>query len=117
MYVDEPDYLDSVIAKFPDEIYKKFNIVKSAPFFLEFLKPEADKWYAIEALAKHLGVKNEEIMTFGDEKNDYLMVKNAGMGIAIGNAIKEVKDVAKYITVKNYENGIAHALNELIFNK
>ena len=117
MYVDEPEYLDSVIKKFPKEIYDRFNIVKSAPFFLEFLKPTADKWYAIEALAKHLGIKNEEIMTFGDEKNDYLMIKNAGLGIAMGNAIDEVKKVAKFVTVKNYENGIAYALNKFIFNK
>lgn len=117
MYVDEPDYLDSVIKKFPKELYEKYNIVKSAPFFLEFLKPTADKWYGIKALANYLGIKNEEIMCFGDEKNDLLMVKNAGMGIAMGNAIKELKDVAKYITLKNYENGVADALNKFIFNE
>ena len=117
MYVDEPDYLDSVIEKFPKEIYSKYNIVKSAPFFLEFLKPSADKWYAIEALAKHLGIKNEEIMTFGDEKNDYLMVKNAGLGIAMGNAIDQLKKAAKFVTLKNTENGIAYALNKFIFEK
>lgn len=117
MYVDEPDYLDSVIEEFPSDIYKRFNIVKSAPFFLEFLKPTADKWYALEALAKHLGVKSEEIITFGDEKNDYLMVKNAGLGIAMGNAIEDVKKVAKFITVKNTENGIAYALNKFVFNE
>ena len=116
MYVDEPDYLDSVIEKFPKEIYEKYNIVKSAPFFLEFLKPTADKWYAINALAKHLGIKNDEIITFGDEKNDYLMVKNAGLGIAMGNAIKPLKDVAKFVTLKNTENGIAYALNKFVFD-
>ncbi len=116
MYVDEPDYLDSVIEEFPKEIYEKYNIVKSAPFFLEFLNPKADKWYALEALAKHLGIKNEEIMTFGDEKNDYLMVKNAGLGIAMGNAIDLLKKDAKFVTLKNTENGIAYALNKFIFN-
>ena len=117
MYIDEPDYLSSVIKKLPKEAYERFNIVQSAPFFLEFLNPKADKWYAIDALAKHLGIKNEEIMTFGDAHNDYLMVKNAGLGIAMGNGIDELKKVAKFVTVPNYENGVAYALNKYIFNK
>ena len=117
MYIDEPDYLSNVIKNLPKEAYNRFNIVQSAPFFLEFLNPKADKWYAIEALANHLGIKNDEIMTFGDANNDYSMVKNAGLGIAMGNGIDELKKVAKFVTVPNYENGVAYALNKFIFNK
>ena len=117
MFVDEPEILDEAIKKFPSDIYNKFNIVKSAPFFLEFLNPKADKWYALEALANHLGIKNEEIITFGDEKNDHMMVKNAGLGIAMGNAIEILKKDAKFVTLKNTENGIAYALNKFVFNE
>lgn len=117
MYIDEPDYLSNVIKNLPKDAYERFNIVQSAPFFLEFLNPKADKWYAIEALANHLGIKNDEIMTFGDAHNDYLMVKNAGLGIAMGNAVDSLKKVAKFVTVPNYENGVAYALNKFIFNK
>ena len=116
MYIDEPDYLSSVIKKLPKDAYDRFNIVQSAPFFLEFLNPKADKWYAIDALAKYLGIKNEEIMTFGDAHNDYLMVKNAGLGVAMGNGIDELKKIAKFVTVPNYENGVAYALNKFVFN-
>ena len=117
MFIDEEHYLENVIKQIPSETYKRFNIVRSAPFFLEFLNPKADKWYAIEALAKHLGIKNDEIMTFGDANNDYSMVKNAGLGIAMGNGIDELKKVAKFVTVPNYENGVAYALNKFVFNK
>ena len=117
MYIDEPDYLSNVIKQLPKDAYERFNIVQSAPFFLEFLNPKADKWYAIDALAKHLGIKNEEIMTFGDAHNDYLMVKNAGLGVAMGNAIEELKKVAKFVTKPNYENGVAYALNKFVFNE
>lgn len=117
MHVDEPSVLDESIKKLPKEVYEKYNVVKSAPFFLEFLNPKADKWYGIEALANYLGVKNEEIMCFGDEENDFMMVKNAGMGIAMGNGIEKLKNVAKFVTVKNYENGVAYALNKFIFNE
>ena len=116
MFIDEEHYLENVIKQIPEETYKRFNIVRSAPFFLEFLKPTADKWYAINALAKHLGIKNEEIMTFGDANNDSLMVKNAGLGIAMGNAVESLKKVAKFVTVPNYENGVAYALNKFVFN-
>ena len=117
MFVDEPDYLEDVIRRIPKETYERFNIVRSAPFFLEFLKPSADKWYAINALANHLGIKNDEVMTFGDAKNDFLMVKNAGLGVAMGNAVPELKKVAKYITRKNYENGVTYALNKFVFEE
>lgn len=117
MFIDEEHYLENVIKQIPEETYKRFNIVRSAPFFLEFLNPKADKWYAIEALAKYLGIQNDEVMTFGDANNDSLMVKNAGLGIAMGNAVEDLKKVSKFVTVPNYENGVAYALNKFVFNK
>lgn len=117
MFVDEADYLDSVIKKLPSEIYEKYNVVKSAPFFLEFLNKKADKWYGVEAIAKRLDIKNDEIICFGDSENDHLMIEKAGMGIAMGNAIQSVKEVAKYITLSNDKNGIAYAINKFILEK
>ncbi len=46
-------------------------------------------------------------MAFGDEENDLPMIKSAGIGVAMGNAIKEVKEAAQAVTKLNTEDGVA----------
>lgn len=114
MFIDEPDYLQSVIDKLPHEIYDKYTVVRSAPFFLEFLNKEVDKWNAVLALGNHLGIKKEEIICMGDAGNDLGMVEKAGLGIAMENAFPEVKKAAKFITKSNNESGVAYAITKFI---
>ena len=56
MMIDEPEILDEAIKKLPQSIYEDYTVVKSAPFFLEFINKNADKGKGLEALAKHLNV-------------------------------------------------------------
>ena len=51
-------------------------------------------------------------MAFGDNYNDVDMIRNAGLGIAVGNAIQEVKDVAREITLASKEDGVAIAIEK-----
>ena len=50
---------------------------------------------------------------FGDGENDIPMLESVGIGIAMGNASKHVKDCAKYVTLPVDEDGIAFALKYL----
>ena len=52
-------------------------------------------------------------MFFGDDINDIELIKECGIGVAMGNAVANVKDVANYITSSNEEDGIAVFLNNL----
>jgi hydroxymethylpyrimidine pyrophosphatase-like HAD family hydrolase len=52
------------------------------------------------------------VMAFGDNYNDIEMIRNCGLGIAVGNAIQEVKDVAKEITLNSKEDGVAIAIEK-----
>ena len=52
------------------------------------------------------------VMAFGDNYNDVDMIRSTGYGIAVGNAIQEVKDVAKEITVNSKEDGVAIAIEK-----
>jgi hypothetical protein len=54
-------------------------------------------------------------MAFGDYYNDIEMLNEAGVSIAMGNAKKEIKEIAKYTTDTNDNNGIAKAINKFIF--
>ena len=114
MLVDEPDILSVAISKISPYYKKKYNVVQSAPFFLEFLNKQTDKWFGLVSLAKYLKIDTTDIMTFGDSENDLVMVKNAGLGIAMANATSDVKCAAKYITDSNEENGIASAIYKFL---
>ncbi|WP_246637683.1 Cof-type HAD-IIB family hydrolase [Crassaminicella profunda] len=81
---------------------------------LEIMNKGVSKGNAIDHLANILGVKKEEVMTFGDNENDISMLTYAGMGVAMGNAEEIVKKQADYVTATNDEDGVAKALNKFI---
>lgn len=70
------------------------------------------KGNAVRALAQKYGIKREEIICIGDNENDLSMIEYAGVGIAMGNAIDSVKEIADYITSSNDDNGVAKALGK-----
>ena len=117
MMIDPQEILDPAIEKLPSEIYEKYSVFKSAPFFLEFTHKEVDKGLGLKRLGEHLGIKKEEIIACGDAGNDLSMVKYAGLGVAMENAIPEVKEVANYITTSNDEDGIANVIEKFILNE
>ena len=53
-------------------------------------------------------------MAIGDADNDIPMIEISGIGVAMSNAFKEVKDYADYITQSNLESGVAKAINKFI---
>ncbi|MEY8371527.1 Cof-type HAD-IIB family hydrolase [Aerococcaceae bacterium 50-4] len=116
MITAEPGKLDAFIATLDPELFEKYSIMKSEPFFLEIMPKGVDKGEALAKLAESLGIDQSETMAFGDQANDLSMIKWAGCGVAMGNAIDEMKEHAQYVTASNDEEGIAKALEELVFN-
>jgi len=55
---------------------------------LEFLAPGVSKWQALERVASAEGIRRHEIAAVGDDTNDVAMIRNAGLGIAMGNAVE-----------------------------
>jgi len=114
MLIDDVEILDAALAKLPKEVFERYNVVKSTPYFLEIINKEGNKGQGLKALAKHLNVKREEIIAVGDAGNDIDMIKYAGLGVAMGNATDEVKDLADYQTSSNNEDGIAEIVEKFI---
>ena len=73
-----------------------------------------DKWFAIEKVMQIENIKKEEVMALGDNNNDIIMIKNAGLGVAMGHSNDEVKKVADYITENNNEDGVAKAIEKYV---
>ncbi|MDP4146797.1 MAG: sugar-phosphatase [Bacillota bacterium] len=117
MMIDEEPILTEAINNLPAEVYEKYTVVRSAPYFLEFLNKEVNKGVGVHLLAQNLGIKQEEVICVGDAGNDIHMLEYAGLGVAMGNAFPEIKEIADYVTKSNEEDGVAHVINEFILNE
>lgn len=80
----------------------------------KFTKNGITKEKAILAVCEACHADVSEIVAFGDDYADIGMLKISGIGVAMGNAIQEVKDVADAITLSNEEDGVAAYLEEWI---
>src|SRR5699024_850304 len=108
------EFIDDYLEKIPNELYEQVHIVRSLPVAIEFIPKLANKANGLNALIQLLDIKAEDIMTIGDELNDYEMVKMAGLGVAMENGHPEVKRVADELTLTNNENGVAHAIRKFV---
>ena len=79
-----------------------------------YTAPGIDKARALEGALPKLGIDASEVVSFGDGQNDKSMIEWAGTGVAMGNAVDEVKAVAQMVTANNNEDGIAVALDKLL---
>lgn len=83
------------------------------PFhIIEIIKSGLNKAVGIQRVAEYLNVSQKNIIAFGDEDNDLEMLEYAGTGVAMGNGISAVKNIANETTLSNEEDGIAIFLKE-----
>ena len=79
-----------------------------------FARKAATKVNAIEHICGHFGVSRESAAAFGDDLNDLGMIEYCGMGVAMGNALPEVKAAARFVTGTNDEDGVARFIEREI---
>ena len=79
----------------------------------KFSAENATKEAAISFLCEYLKITPQNVIAFGDDHNDIGMLKMCGTGVAMGNAIAEVKAVADTVTLTNDEDGVARFLEKL----
>ena len=80
------------------------------PEFTDITANGADKGKGIVAMARHEGFNPSHTIAFGDGGNDTSMILQAGIGIAMGNAIDELKQQADYVTTSVDDDGVLNAL-------
>lgn len=111
----EPELLIQLESEMKTALSEQMEVFRSAPFFLELPPKGIDKAQSLQRLLTHLGLERESLMAFGDGFNDLSMIQFAGQGVAMANAVEEVKSIADFVTTSNEEDGIAHALEQLLF--
>ncbi len=97
--------LDTLPHDFPD-----LTVTSSLPMNIELNSQHAHKGRALEVLCQHLGLSPSQTMAFGDGSNDATMIEAAGIGVAMENALPNLKEIADYITCSNDQDGVAAAM-------
>ena len=99
-----------------EEIAKLGDLVvtSSSSSNIEINAVKAQKGLALLDYAKLKNIKQNEIAAIGDNLNDESMIRAAGVGVAMGNAIPLIKDIAQVTTKNNNEDGVAYILNQFV---
>ena len=85
----------------------RLNCHTSVPMLLEFVDIKASKAAAMQRIGEHYHIARSEMIAVGDGFNDLSMIRWAGLGVAMGNAVQEIKDQADEVTLTNDEDGVA----------
>ncbi|WP_251716442.1 Cof-type HAD-IIB family hydrolase [Lactobacillus agrestimuris] len=80
------------------------------PLGFDIVPKDGSKIVGIRKMLKLYGLNEDEIISFGDGDNDLEMLENSGIGVAMGNGIDELKEIANYVTDDIEEDGIYNAL-------
>lgn len=83
---------------------------------VELIHREASKGVAAAWLAARWGILREQVIGIGDQDNDRSLIAWAGLGVAMGNAIADVKAIAKYIAPSADDDGAAHVIEKFVLN-
>ncbi len=83
-----------------------------------FVVPEgSNKANGAKYLCEMYNIDMSEVIAIGDQMNDVDVIRESGLGVAMGNAHDDIKAIAKYITHSNEEDGVAHVIEKFILNK
>ncbi|TPG83593.1 HAD family phosphatase [Brevibacillus laterosporus] len=117
LMVDDPTKLAIVEKKLQKQLEGQLSVMRSKPFFLEFTEAGVDKGTSLHQLINKLGIEQAEVIAIGDSYNDLAMITFAGLGVAMGNAPDDIKEVANYVTDTNMNHGVAKVVETFILNK
>jgi len=81
---------------------------------IEIIRKGLNKAVGLQKIAHYYNIPEERIIAFGDEDNDLEMIDYAGVGVAMGNAIDELKSIAKHVTDTNEKDGVGTFLESYL---
>ena len=106
--LSSPDDINRFAKYIPPDLYIEMNDGKLGLI----MNRKATKWEAIKTAAARFNISTDEVAAFGDDYNDISMLQGCGAGIAVANALDEVKAVADFICDSNDNDGVAKWIEE-----
>lgn len=110
----QPEYLQKIAPALHAPFDEIVTAAFSAPFYFEFTDKGIDKAKALNTVFPEMGIHSENIIAFGDGHNDRSIIEYAGIGVAMGNAVDALKEIADNVTLSCDEDGIAAGLEKYL---
>ena len=104
--------IEPVISEYEKKYGNRLIFNSSNTLMIEAVSVGCTKGEAVEFLANRYGISREEVICIGDALNDAPMVKWAGLGVAVGNATHDLKEVADIVTVSCDENAVGEIIRK-----
>jgi len=104
------DYLKSTVKS------GLIKIVRGSPESIIIFNSKADKFLAVRKIMEMYDISREELLAIGDSHNDFEIIQFAGIGVAMGNCVEDLKKIADHIVPDNNNSGVAFAINNYAFN-
>ncbi|GAU77694.1 Cof-type HAD-IIB family hydrolase [Fusibacter sp. 3D3] len=112
LWSENPEVFEAVMSEIKE--IEGLETCKSLETSFDVMAKGVSKATGIEAIRSYYGIPIEDVLAFGDNENDMDMIQYAGVGVAMSNATEALKAVANYIAMSNDEDGLLHALEDLI---
>ena len=112
MNEEETERLLRVMAPYRD----KLEVMYGKAMTCEITSKEGTKGHVLRFFEKKLGIPLDEMMVIGDTYNDLDMIKTAGLGVAMGNAEKGIRDAADVVAPDNESDGVAYVIEKYVLN-
>lgn len=108
--------LDGISEMVHERFDKDYFVVRTGVGFLEIFPKDVNKGQALIKLTNILNIDLKDCMAMGDRDNDIPMLKIVGKGIAMDNAMPDVKDVSDFVTADNNHSGVGMAIEKFALN-
>lgn len=117
LLVGSPAHMPHVEEKMQQQFAGRLSIYRSQPFFIETMPLGIEKSASLAVLLDRLGLAPENLMACGDGWNDLPMLQFAGLGVAMGNAVPEVRMAAGFVSADNDHDGVGLAVEKFILKE
>jgi Cof subfamily protein (haloacid dehalogenase superfamily) len=112
--VGNPDLVAQAERRILSALAAEVSASRSKPRFLDVTAYGIHKGTVVVRLAKLLNIPTDRVAVIGDGPNDIEMFKQAGLSIAMGQAVDEVKEAATYVTASNDDEGWANGIEKYL---
>ena len=112
MILDDPKRIPAIRRDLETLLGDQLYMAKSKEYLLEMMPKDVSKQKALIRFAQSLEIRREEVMACGDNTNDIEMLEWAGLGVAMGNATDDIKEIADATTDDNNHDGVAKAIEK-----
>jgi len=113
LIIEKPATIAAIAGEVRELLGPGVTVTQSWPTYLEVFNSRVSKATGLEAVARILGVKREEVLAMGDEMNDLPMLTWAGTSFAMAHAPEPVRRAATYVTSAGAGEGVAEALKRM----